>query len=260
MKMLIGLCGLMLALISICSAQRLEHPVDALPLATDCTDLKNRNPELLSGEYEIHPAASKVSFKVYCEMRPDGGWTVIQKRTGSAVSFNKKWNSYENGFGQITGDHWLGLNKIYLLTKSKKTTLRVGLWDHKGKTAYAEYANFYLRNKHTSYRLHVGTYRGTAGDAIRGTNPGENQNSFGFSTIDRDNDGCDPCLFGDLLMLQCAAEINDGGWWSSNCGSANLNGEYHKNGDHIGWNSGLYWRTWRQHESLRTTRMMIKSE
>lgn len=40
--------------------------------------------------------------QVYCEMRSDGGWTVFQKRSGGAVSFNRKWAAYKNGFGNLT--------------------------------------------------------------------------------------------------------------------------------------------------------------
>ncbi|CAN9508126.1 unnamed protein product [Ophioblennius macclurei] len=260
MKMLIGLCGLMLALISICSAQPLEHPVVASPHATDCTHLKNRNPELHSGVYLIHPAASKVPFKVYCKVRKDGGWTVIQRRTSAALSFSKNWTAYEYGFGRLIWDHWLGLRKIHLLTQSNRTTLRVDLWDHKGKTAYAKYKNFNLGNRHAGYRLHAMTYKGTAGDAILGSYPGMDQRFSGFSTFDRDNDHCNPCIYGNAVVHKCAGTEGEGGWWFSTCGSANLNGKYHENGFHLGWNSGLHWRTWRYDESLKATRMMIKSE
>lgn len=96
------------------------------------------------------------------------------------------------------------------------------------------------------------------GDAIRGTYPGVDQNGFGFSTIDRDNDGCNPCIFGDIAETECAL-TRGGGWWYSRCGSASLNGDWHPFGDHIGWASGLHWDTWKPLPySAKATRMMIK--
>uniref|UniRef100_A0A3Q2QXP4 Angiopoietin-related protein 5 n=1 Tax=Fundulus heteroclitus TaxID=8078 RepID=A0A3Q2QXP4_FUNHE len=229
----------------------------------DCTDIRNQTPQAPSGVYEIQPAGGNGRFKVYCEMRPDGGWIVFQRRTGGVVSFHRKWAFYKYGFGSLAYDHWLGLEKVHLLTKdkTKKWTLRVDLWDHEGSTAFAEYNNFKIGNEGTAYKLQVGRYSGNAGDAIRGAYPGIDQNGFGFSTIDRDNDGCSPCIFGDIAEAECALS-EGGGWWYSRCGSASLNGEWHPSGDHIGWASGLHWLTWKPPApySAQATRMMIKPE
>ncbi|KAG7215869.1 hypothetical protein INR49_021850 [Caranx melampygus] len=162
----------------------------------------------------------------------------------------------------LSEDHWLGLMKVFLMTKdkTKKWTLRVDLWDHEGGTAFAEYQNFRLGNKKTAFKLHVGHYSGNAGDAIRGAYTGIDQNGFGFSTIDRDNDGCSPCIFGDIGENECASS-EGGGWWYSRCGSASLNGDWHPAGHHIGWASGVHWLTWKRPApySAKASRMMIKS-
>lgn len=62
-------------------------------------------------------------------------------------------------------DHWLGLEKVHLLTKNKtkKWTLKVDLWDHEGGMAFAEYNNFTLGDEQTAYKLEVGRYSGNAG-------------------------------------------------------------------------------------------------
>ncbi len=64
-------------------------------------------------------------------------------------------------------DHWLGLKKIYFLTKNKtnKWTMRVDLWDHDSGNAFAEYKHFSIGNEKTAFKLHVGKYRGNAGTA-----------------------------------------------------------------------------------------------
>ena len=48
----------------------------------------------------------------------------------------------KNGFGNLYGEFWLGLDKIHRLTTTIKNKIRVHLMDTKGKTAYAEYNVF----------------------------------------------------------------------------------------------------------------------
>lgn len=228
----------------------------------DCTKIKVSTPNAQSGVYIIQPKGVQKPFKVYCEMLPDGGWTVFQRRTGGKVSFQRNWAEYKQGFGYLKKDFWLGLARVSALTKSQDQThvLRVDLWDFEGGSAFAEYQNFRIGGERAAYKLSVGTYKGTAGDAIRGAYEGIDQNGFGFSTSDRDNDGCSPCVFGDIAENECSFSER-GGWWFSRCGSANLHGDWHPAGHNIGWASGLHWRTWKGPApySLRATRMMVKS-
>ncbi|XP_062860711.1 fibrinogen-like protein 1 [Trichomycterus rosablanca] len=230
---------------------------------TDCTHIRTILPNAPSGIYNIQPQGVKKPFKVHCEMLPDGGWTVIQRRTGRQLSFNRNWNEYKHGFGSFLKDHWLGLAKIWALTKHKKgrSTLKVDLWDFEGKSVFAKYEDFRIGSEKTAYKLHVGTYSGNAGDAFRGLYTGIDQNGYGFSTYDRDNDGCSPCIFGDIAMDKCSDE-KGGGWWFSRCGSASLHGDWHPMGNNRGYGSGLHWLTWRSPEpySAKATRMMIKTK
>ncbi|XP_067345827.1 angiopoietin-related protein 5-like isoform X3 [Channa argus] len=262
MNGLVGHCGIILALLLSCTEQAQKKQKAVSPQGTDCSQIKALQPHAPSGVYVIQPPGVKPPFKVYCEMRADGGWTVFQKRSGGAVSFERKWAAYKNGFGSLTQDHWLGLKKVFSLTKNKtkKWIMRVDLWDHNNGTGFAEYRNFRLGNEKSAFKLHVGKYTGNAGDAIRGAYAGIDQNGYGFSTIDRDNDGCSPCIFGDIAETQCSLSER-GGWWYSRCGSASLNGEWHPAGDHIGWASGIHWHTWKTPEpySAKATRIMIKS-
>ncbi|XP_056133823.1 angiopoietin-4-like isoform X2 [Lampris incognitus] len=263
MKTLTGFCGLVSALVLVLglSEQTESQWTPLTPQATDCTHIKALSPSASSGLYFVQPPGAWSPFQVYCEMRPDGGWTVFQRRSGGAVSFNRNWAAYKNGFGNLNADHWLGLSKVHSLTKdqTRRWTLRVDLWDYEEGTAYAEYSDFRLDSQTEAYKLHVGTFRGDA-DAIRGAYAGIDQNGSGFSTFDRDNDGCSPCIFGDIAVAACS-RTEGGGWWFSRCGSANLHGDWHPAGDNIGWASGLHWDTWKGAApySARATRMMIRS-
>ena len=88
-----------------------------------------------------------------------GGWTVFQKRLDGSVDFYRSWADYKNGFGNLNGEFWLGLDKINRLTKTKNR-LRVDLEDTAGKTAYAEYDMFAVSSGRTKYQLSIGTYTG----------------------------------------------------------------------------------------------------
>ena len=43
-----------------------------------------------------------------------GGWIVIQRHiTDGIVNFTRNWENYVNGFGDLDGEFWIGLNNIY---------------------------------------------------------------------------------------------------------------------------------------------------
>ena len=85
-----------------------------------------------------------------------GGWTVFQRRQDGSVDFYKYWTDYEDGFGNLNGEFWLGLSKINRLTKQRSNTLRVDLKDFDSNTAYAQYSTFNVGNSTTKYTLTVG--------------------------------------------------------------------------------------------------------
>ena len=102
------------------------------------------------------------AFRVYCDQTTaGGGWTVLQKRLDGSVDFYRGWDEYKNGFGDLNGEFWLGLDKIHRLTKQTQNKLRVDLEDFEGNTAYAEYDNFVVADEASDYTLsQLGKYSG----------------------------------------------------------------------------------------------------
>ncbi|XP_020608625.1 microfibril-associated glycoprotein 4-like [Orbicella faveolata] len=205
----------------------------------DCAELY-KSGQRTSGVYTIDPDGSG-AFDVFCDQTTAGGrWTVFQKRLDGSVDFYRGWADYKNGFGNLNGEFWLGLDKIHRLTNTKNR-LRVELEDTAGKTAYAEYDMFAVTSERTKYKLSLGTYSGTAGDSLsihRGSP---------FSTKDHDND-----KWGSNRAVRYK-----GAWWYDHCHHSNLNGLYH-HGKHSGFH-GVNWGTWKGYSySVKRAEMKIR--
>ena len=84
---------------------------------------------------------------------------MVQERLGGTVDFERNWSDYKEGFGNLDGEFWLGLDKIYRLTKSPRK-LRVDLQDFEGNTANAEYDMFSVAAEREKYQLSVKIYSG----------------------------------------------------------------------------------------------------
>ena len=194
-----------------------------------------------SGEYRIKMTYNKTVLTVYCDQETDGGgWLVFQRRQDGSEDFYRNWEDYKKGFGQITGEFWLGNDNLHLLTKDDQE-LRVDLMDFDGNTAYAKYTTFTVGPESENYKLTVTGYSGTAGNSLRW------HNGKDFSTKDRDNDSSES---------HCA-QVHKGAWWYSGCHHVNLNGIYHLSFkvDH----AGVRWYDWKRNsESMKKAEMKIR--
>lgn len=110
-------------------------------------------------------------FFAYCEMNDDadngGNWIVVQNRIDGNINFFKSWNEYKEGFGNIAGDFWMGLEKIYELTSTKVHELTIVMEDFEGVKKFATYSAFGISSESGGYALKLlGKYSGDAGDAL----------------------------------------------------------------------------------------------
>ncbi|KAL9961149.1 hypothetical protein ACROYT_G030042 [Oculina patagonica] len=207
----------------------------------DCAELYKSGKQN-SGVFTINLDGSN-AFDVFCDQTTDGGgWSVFQKRQDGSVDFYRGWDDYKRGFGNLSGEFWLGLEKIHRLTSSGQYKLRVDLEDFAGNTAYAEYDSFGVASDGDKYQLSVGNYSGTAGDSLA------NHNGLPFTTKDQDND--------KRSDSNCAVEFI-GAWWYNDCYYSNLNGPYH-HGKYTGTDSAN-WHEWKKnYDAAKRAEMKIR--
>ena len=115
----------------------------------------------VSGIYRVDPLDGGGGFGVYCDQQTaGGGWIVILRRYDGSLYFNRGWDAYLNGLGDITGEYWMGLAPMRRLTGANQFTIRFDLEAPDGEKRYAEYAGSTLGDSGTKFRITVGTYSG----------------------------------------------------------------------------------------------------
>ena len=153
---------------------------------------------------------------VYCDTKSGGGgWTVIQRRYNGGVNFtDRDWVEYEDGFGSLYGEFWIGLRSMHCLTSQGNWELRIDfeLDDRDGTKSYLHYNKFAVGPASDQYRLSISGFDTIGLNDVFG---GHSQNGLRFTSRDRDND-----LRSDS---NCAYY---GGWWHNNCGHIALNNVY----------------------------------
>ncbi|XP_035693922.1 angiopoietin-2-like [Branchiostoma floridae] len=98
----------------------------------DCGEIyRSSKGRMDSGIYTIYPRASgggdnSAPLRVFCRVQAAAGraWTVIQRRQDGSVDFyNRTWEDYSRGFGNLTGEFWLGNDNIHLLSNQGRYKL-----------------------------------------------------------------------------------------------------------------------------------------
>ncbi|KAG5279263.1 hypothetical protein AALO_G00075860 [Alosa alosa] len=201
--------------------------------------------ETTSGIYLLRPQGTNLLVQAWCEQsRAQGGWTVIQRRQDGSVNFFRTWEFYKQGFGNLDGEYWLGLEHLYWLAEQATYKLRVAMEDWKGRHVFAEYDSFRLEPESDWYRLRLGNYNGNAGDSLSW------HSNKAFTTHDRDKDS----------YLGNCAHYHKGGWWYNMCAHSNLNGVWYRGGHYRSrYQDGVYWQEFHGGAySLKKVTMMIK--
>ncbi|XP_062552132.1 fibrinogen-like protein A [Armigeres subalbatus] len=205
----------------------------------------SEEPTKVSGKYSLHLFHHENPIEVYCEQEKfEGGLLVIQQRFDGSVDFFRNWTEYRNGFGDVDGEFWLGLETVHRLTKNRNYVLIIELQDLGGKNIYAQYDEFEIGSEAEKYSLkRLGKYNGTAGDSLS-----KHHKGMMFSTKDKDNDR-DP-------IRNCATYVM-GAWWYRSCLDSNLNGKYTDENKR----KAITWYSFKKRlGGFRATRMMIREK
>ena len=83
---------------------------------------------------------------------------MFKRRQNGSQDFYLAWFDYEGGFGKLSSEFWLGLDKIHRLSKPGESVLRVDLMDFKDAEAYAKYRTFSVADESDKYRLNISSY------------------------------------------------------------------------------------------------------
>ncbi|CAH1799980.1 unnamed protein product [Owenia fusiformis] len=150
-------------------------------------------------------------FDAYC----DQGWTYVFNRFDGSVDFYRNWVEFQQGFGNVSLEHFIGLDNLVSVLKQRSYKVRFDLtpWPSSNlnpPTGFAEYSTFNLADESDKYRINIGGYSGTAGDAMA------SQNGQRFTTYDQDN---------DPYGSNCAVTFK-GAWWHAACHNSNLFATY----------------------------------
>ncbi|KAG8194678.1 hypothetical protein JTE90_027993 [Oedothorax gibbosus] len=174
--------------------------------------------------------------------------SVLQRRGnyGKAMNyFNKTWEFYKNGFGQLEKDFWIGNNLIFTLTNQGSYSVRFDMRHHNGTSAYALYDKFWIEDEDKKYQLNIDGYSGNAGDSM------SYHKAMKFSTSDNDN---------DQHSGNCAV-MYSGAWWYKTCQQVTFNGLYRIGKYSVpGSTDGIHWYKFSDYpDSLEFTEIKIRS-
>ncbi|XP_022081353.1 ficolin-2-like [Acanthaster planci] len=181
-----------------------------------------------SGVYTIQHDGK--TMQVYCNMESDAGYM-----------------EYAEGFGDLTGEFWLGSEKLHDLTSTGRCELIVTLRAFDGQNATVCYEDFKIESVDERYKLNVGSFHtvaGNAGDSLHGDQK--------FSTKDRGDDGSGSRNY---------AAMFHGGWWykkyNGNNINSNLNGLYHSS-PNVNDYQGIQWVSYKRRDySLKGCEMKM---
>ncbi|NXE95404.1 ANGL3 protein, partial [Menura novaehollandiae] len=139
---------------------------------------------------------------------------------------------------------WLGLDKIYSITKQGNYILRIELQDWRENKRYIEYT-FSLGGPDSSYSLQLSRVSGSIPNAL------PEHTELRFAAAGRDG--------GTANDFNCP-ENYLGGWWHSECEETNLNGKYvtPRSRGRLDRRKGLYWKPKKgRYYLLKSTKIMI---
>ncbi|XP_069114627.1 fibroleukin-like [Argopecten irradians] len=178
-----------------------------------------------------------------CEIYQSKCWLIVQRRYDGSLKFDKTWDEFKAGFGDLDGEYWLGNEVLHLLTHARNLSAMFVIEDWNGVEKYAQYDSIKVSSEADKYRMTVSGYSGTAGDCM------SYHSGMQFSTKDSDNDGHGGG--------SCSLEYDSMGFWYNLCVNCNINAKHIV--DTGGTNThALIWLTFsNKFQPMKKSKMMI---
>ena len=96
----------------------------------DCQEAFDNGEQDSGSIFFLKPDPDWQIIKAVCQFDSTSGWTVIQRRLDGSVDFYRDWDDYVNGFGNLSGEYWIG-KKIFsvpLIYKNFITLLHMSMF------------------------------------------------------------------------------------------------------------------------------------
>lgn len=134
---------------------------------------RNRTTRCLEVYVGLTDSISNVFCPISHNDHEHNQWLMIQDRQTNHINFNRTWNEYRRGFGNILNqtNFWIGNENLYWLTNSYQCRLKIELTDWRNETRLAIYEIFRISNQNDNYRIQIDGYHGN----IEGSNKIDSQ-------------------------------------------------------------------------------------
>ena len=177
----------------------------------------------------------------------EDGWFIIQRRVDDSVSFERSWDEYVDGFGDVDGNFWLGLEAVHDLTTACPMKLQIDVVPFDIPAVSIPYQQFHVGDAASQYLLTVNS--DTPGENLLFTSMNHHSGKE-FSTYDNDNDDhSDSCAVGYRA-----------GWWFGGCGTyVHVNGVYGGASGLTNINMRMDYLSSNSYEPIRTVAMKVRA-
>ena len=88
-------------------------------------------------------------------LEQEDGWIIIQRRVDDSVSFERSWNEYVTGFGDVEGNFWLRLEEMHDLTAAQSMSLQIDVVPFNIPAVSIPYQQFHVGDAASGYLLTI---------------------------------------------------------------------------------------------------------
>ena len=177
----------------------------------------------------------------------EDGWIIFQRRVDTSVSFERSWDEYVAGFGEVDGNFWLGLEAIHNLTSAQPMSLQIDVVPFNIPAVSIPYQQIHVGDAASEYLLTITSDIPGDGNLY---NSMTHHSGSKFSTYDNDNDATN--------AFHCATR-HRAGWWFRACGYVLLNGVYGGASGITDSNMRMFFLNNNLYEPIKTVTMKIRA-